>query len=223
MSVQIHAIFDQPGDAERAGGALLDYGVKAEYLTIIQPYVEERSATTYQAVDAATKSPTPADAPNSVYEEVPYEGLDVEEDGTETDYEAKHSISVTTAGDAGIGAVKGAGWGFGLGTVAALTALFIPGVGLVIGSGALAIALAGAVATTGAGAVAGAVTGYLKDQGFEDTETQRFVDVVSNGGAVLSVLLPAGGLEPAVAWEIIEKYGGTPLVNVEVVRTPYLA
>lgn len=82
-----------------------------------------------------------------------------------TDMAAKHGISTTTPEDAGSGAVKGAGIGLGLGAVAAIASLLVPGIGLVTGAGALATALGGAALTAGAGAIAGGVTGYLKDQG----------------------------------------------------------
>ena len=46
-----------------------------------------------------------------------------------------------------------------------IAALFVPGVGWVLGGGALASAIVGAAAATAAGAAAGGVYGYLKDQG----------------------------------------------------------
>ena len=133
--------------------------------------------------------------------------------------EAKFGISTTTVGDAEIGAFKGAGWGLGLGAVAALAVLFIPGFGLVIGGGALEIALGATAGATAAGAVAGAVTGYLKDQGFEDSDAQKYMDIVSGGGAILSLALPSGKVYEPQAWEIISKYNGVPFTEQEAVRT----
>jgi len=222
MYGQIHAIFAEPGDAEKAAGALLDNGALAADLTIIQPQPDEQHATTYEAVDSADGTPVGGSGlAYAVYEETPIP-LDEVDDGTETDYEAKHSISTTTAGDAAIGAAKGLGWGAGVGAVAALASLFIPGVGLVIGGGALATAIAGAVAATGAGAVAGAVTGYLKDQGYEEEESKRYLDTVNGGGAVLFMSIPSGTIDYLKACELIEKYKGAPLVKVES-RATYLA
>ena len=75
----------------------------------------------------------------------------------DTDAAAKHGISTTTPEDAGEGAVKGTGIGLGVGILASLAALTVPGVGLVLGGGALAAALGATALTAGAGAIAGGV------------------------------------------------------------------
>ncbi len=124
---------------------------------------------------------------------------------------AKEGISTTTGADAGVGAAKGAGWGLGVGILAALASIAVPGVGLVLGGGALAAALGGLVATTGAGAVAGAVTGYLKDQGVEEHVAQDYQKTVEQGGAMLAVSLPSGPVDEAKGRDILSKYGATNL------------
>lgn len=100
---------------------------------------------------------------------------------------AKTGITTTTPADAGAGAAKGAGIGLAAGAVAALASLFIPGVGLVIGGGALAIALGGAAGATAAGAISGGLTGYLKDQGVDENDINHYNSVVKGGGAFLTV------------------------------------
>ena len=196
MQETLHAIFAEAGNAEKAAGALLDNGVRAEDLTVIQNYMEPKNESLDDRADAESA----------------------------TENAAKSGISTTTPGDAGIGAAKGAGWGLGLGAVAGLACLFIPGVGLVIGGGALAVAIGAAAATTGAGAVAGAVTGYLKDQGFEEEDGVRYAEVVKNGGAILSLTLPSGDLDEPKAWEIIDKYNGEPFSSgVRTTGAPYVA
>jgi len=165
-----------------------------------------------------TGSPT-----EPAYSSAVYSAMDDASEDANSEKAAKDGISVTTAGDAGIGAAKGAGWGLGIGTVAALASLFIPGVGLVIGGGALATAIGGAAASAGAGAVAGAITGYLKDQGYEEHDGKRYEEVVKGGGAVLGVSLPSGNVDFAKAWEIIDKYNGAPLSQAARSRTSYLA
>lgn len=60
-----------------------------------------------------------------------------------------------------------------------------------MGGGALATALAGMVGTIGAGAVAGAVVGYLKDQGVPDEAITVYRDTFDKGGAILAVAVPA--------------------------------
>jgi hypothetical protein len=132
-----------------------------------------------------------------------------DDDTDDTDLAAKHGISTTTAADAGAGAVKGAGIGLGVGALAALAALMVPGFGLVVGGGALAAALGGVAATAGAGAAAGAVTGYLKDQGMEDHVVTDYSDAVTSGGALLAVHLPSGDVDEATARTVLDKYGAT--------------
>jgi hypothetical protein len=136
------------------------------------------------------------------------------------DLSAKSGISTTTGADAAAGAAKGAGVGLGVGAVAALASLFVPGFGLVVGSGALATAIGGMAATTAAGAVAGGVTGYLKDQGVDEESAQVYDGAVRNGGAVLAITVPSGDCDEATAGEVIAKYGGS---NVNTFDTPMAA
>ena len=122
---------------------------------------------------------------------------------------AKHGISTTTPEDAGEGAVKGTGIGLGVGILASLAALAIPGVGLVLGGGALAAALGATALTAGAGAIAGGATGYLKEQGVPADAADRYHGTVTNGGAVLSVNIPSGKVDQATAQELLSKYGAS--------------
>lgn len=124
---------------------------------------------------------------------------------------AKSGISTTTAADAGAGAIKGAAVGLGVGIAALVASLLIPGVGLVLGGGAMATALAGMVATTGAGAVAGGVVGFLKDQGVPEEAITVYRDTFDRGGAILAVAVPAE-FNRADIEAILAKYGAT---NVE--------
>ena len=120
---------------------------------------------------------------------------------------AKHGISTTTPEDAGEGAVKGTGIGLGVGILASLAALTIPGIGLVLGGGALAAALGATALTAGAGAIAGGATGYLKDQGVPHDAAERYHGTVAGGGAVLSINLPSGDVDQATAESVLSKYG----------------
>ena len=120
---------------------------------------------------------------------------------------AKHGISTTTPEDAGAGAVKGTGIGLGVGILASLAALTIPGVGLVLGGGALAAALGATALTAGAGAIAGGTTGYLKDQGVPADAAEHYHGTVQAGGAVLSVNVPSGSVDQATAESVLSKYG----------------
>ncbi|MDQ6781283.1 MAG: hypothetical protein M3Z37_09070 [Candidatus Eremiobacteraeota bacterium] len=119
---------------------------------------------------------------------------------------AKGGVSTTTGRDAASGAVKGAGIGAGVGTIAVLASLFIPGLGLVTGAGALATALAAAAGTAAAGAAAGAVTGYLKDQGVPADVAVQYQSAITNGGSVIALTLPSGGVDLRAAEEVLAKY-----------------
>ncbi len=220
MQTHIYATFTDPTNAEKAAGALLDNGVKAEDLTVIQHHLPVIATREIPVTNQLVTDPPYLGVPSTpVIVDTTYEP---EESNLDADHAAKSGISTTTSGDAGIGAAKGAGWGIGLGAVAALAALFIPGVGLVIGGGALAMALGGAAATTGAGALAGAVTGYLKDQGFEESEANRYSAIVEGGGAMIYLALPSGDVDEPKAWEIIDKYSGTAMTPRETVQVPYV-
>jgi hypothetical protein len=109
--------------------------------------------------------------------------------------------------------VKGAGVGLGLGAVAALVSIFVPGFGLIAGGGALATALAAAVATTGAAAVAGAVTGYLKDQGMDSHSAEHYGSAISEGEALVSIAVPSGSVDESTVRSILDKYNAARVTN----------
>jgi hypothetical protein len=134
-----------------------------------------------------------------------------ERDERVPDLMAKVRPSPTTGADAGAGAVKGGAIGLGVGALAAMTTLFIPGVGWVIGGGALAAALGGAAAVSGAGAAAGAVYGYFKDQGIREDAAQGFDRRFRAGGSILAVHMPSGAAGESKIRQLLEKYGGEEL------------
>lgn len=304
MGNTIYASFANPGDAEKAAGALLDHGVKSEDLSVVSnqgTYTpdatttavgSEYNTTTYNRTDPDNDVKNAADAgagwvgaagnkiaemgdktaaaaagvfgqdetqakydvaadtrnvearidheeakgqfndaidndraystatPNNIADTTTpvTHGTYVETDADNTEDAAKHGISTTTPEDAGAGAVKGAGWGLGIGAVAALAALFIPGVGFIVGGGALAAALGGVAAATGAGAAAGAVTGYLKDQGVEHHVAESYASSIEGGGALLAINVPSGNCSREEAMEVLTKYGANN-VNAYDART----
>ena len=185
MLKTIYATFADAKMAEQAAGALLDHGADANHLSIVSKNTEknpEGSPTNYN---------DPAHSPNLT---------------NPSEVKVKEGITTTTPQDAGVGAVKGAEVGLGVGVLAALASLFVPGVGLVIGGGALAIALAGAAGATAAGAAAGGVAGYLGDQGAPKEDVKEYNDVYENGGAVLSIHIPTGKVDQIEAESILAKY-----------------
>ncbi len=176
--------------------------------TTDEDFQVERNDAEYDRENASvssSNSPTSYDD-NTVREE----GKDDEVNDTyKSEKAAKQGISTTTAADAGHAAITGGAVGLGVGAIAAVASLLIPGFGLVVGAGALATAIGGMVATTGAGAVVGGVTGFLKDQGVEEHVAQRYGETVTGGGAILAVNVPSNDIDEAKARELLEKYGAS--------------
>lgn len=131
---------------------------------------------------------------------------------------AKKGITTTTPEDAGAGAATGVAAGVGIGALAVLASLFIPGVGLVLGGGALATALAGLAGAVGAGAIAGGVVGYLKDQGVPEEAITVYREAFDRGGAILAVAVPPEFVRADIE-AILAKYGAANIEMYGQVRT----
>jgi len=116
-------------------------------------------------------------------------------------------ITTTTPGDAAQGAAEGGVAGLAVGALAGLISIFIPGYGLVVGSGALATAVAAAIGTGAAGIVTGGVIGYLKDLGVAEPVARDFADVIKDQGALLT--LETDELEEAAVMGLLHKYGAS--------------
>jgi hypothetical protein len=117
----------------------------------------------------------------------------------------KKGITTTTIEDAADAAKKGALWGLGVGALAAVAALAVPGFGIILGGGALAAASGALAASAGAGAVAGGVVGYLKDQGVPAHDIPHYQKAVESGGAILAVQVDESARGPIE--ELLRKYG----------------
>ena len=133
---------------------------------------------------------------------------DVRDSGYDAERAAKAGVTTTTIQDAASGASKGVGFGLGIGALAAVASIGIPGFGLVLGGGALAAAIAGIAATAGAGAVAGGVVGYLKDQGVPAEQIPQYQKAYEGGGAILSVVVKEAGDAPRIQG-LLDKYGAS--------------
>ena len=243
--------------AEKAAGALLDFGVRQEDLSVVanDQYGQTRQSAAAQMTDPnyaagttgayGTESAvgagygsagtlgttgTAAGRDVGVYDNTAGSGIGaglssvagdlnpLDRGGVDSamsqvnvETAAKHGISTTTPEDAGEGAVKGTGIGLGVGILASLAALTIPGVGLVLGGGALAAALGATALTAGAGAVAGGATGFLKEQGVPHDIADRYHGTVAGGGAVLSLNIPSGKVDQTTAESILSKYGAADM------------
>jgi hypothetical protein len=234
---KIYASFSDPALAEKAAGALLDYGVKNDDISVVrngseadysnwkstQGSYDNRPAPQIEIDRAIQGSSSVGTAGMYAPDDTHFRAAektsqsDYTEDRVQMDLnenqqaerDTVNGITTTTARDAGAGAAVGAGLGLGVGVLAALAAVFLPGIGLVIGGGALATALGGAAAATGAGAIAGGVTGYLKDQGMEEHVATDYHNTVAGGGAFVEVNLPSGKVDEVTAREILDKYGAS--------------
>jgi hypothetical protein len=186
----LYASFDDAALAEKAAGALLDYGVRKEDLSVVanNAYGETRAvpgtAWSQLALAGDRMAGGMSSAVGAANAPVGYGAED------DAEHAAKTGISTTTPEDAGAGAVKGAEIGLGLGILAGVAALLVPGVGLVLGGGALASAIGAAALTAGAGA-------------------ERYQGIVEQGGAVLNVNLPSGNVDQPTAEQVIAKYHAT--------------
>lgn len=184
----LFASFTDPGEAERAAAALIDQGARAEDISFVASESYGSKRTALARSDVA-----------------------------HLEHEAKSGITTTTPADAAFGAAKGGTIGIGVGILAAIAALTIPGVGIVIGGGAFATAFAGAIGTTIAGMAAGSVAGYLKDQGMAENLVTHYSNIVAEGGAIVSVSVPTGDIDTTQAESILAKYGA---VNVATHYSP---
>ena len=187
----LYASFADAIQAEKAAGALLDYGVLQEDVSLVahDEYGKTRASNVGEGRVRVYNNDSAA------------------EPKSDTENSAKHGISTTTGADAGAGAIKGTGVGLGVGVLASIAALAVPGIGTVLGAGLLASALGATALTAGAGAIAGGVTGYLKDQGVPSDAAQHYHNAVEQGGAFLSINVPSGKVDAATAQEVLGKYG----------------
>lgn len=102
------------------------------------------------------------------------------ESGRYSDYvSGSGEVGKHTAGKAGAGAAIGGG----LGLLAGLAALAIPGFGPVIAMGPIATALAGA----GIGAAAGGLIGGLREAGVPEHHAEYYAEGVRRGGVLVTV------------------------------------
>jgi len=207
MANTIYAAFADPDRAERAVGALLDHGVRPEDISVVRNHPGETISASIPPPPVTTSEGTVVSTPTSGTYAPPVTARD--EDLNDIETSAKKGISITSPADAGAGAIKGTAWGAGLGVLAAIAAVTVPGFGIVLGGGALATALGAVAASAGAGAVAGAVTGYLKDQGVDEKNALHYEETIGSGGALVAVSVPSGGIDEMRVNEILTKYGAT--------------
>jgi len=132
-------------------------------------------------------------------------GSDAVEGGMITDAEGskdKRGALAGMAGGAGLGAVLGAA-----------AALLVPGVGPVIASGVLTMALGGAIAGTAIGGIFGAMTGL----GVSEEEARFYEQEFHSGRALVAVKTGARAADAAL---ILRRHGGYDLQNRPINELP---
>lgn len=162
--------------AAKAGGALLDHGVKKEHFDLLAGRAHEGR---FHA-----------------------DGRHLED----LENKVEKGVTTTTASDAVEGATTGARAGVVLGALAGLASLFIPGYGVIVGGGALATAASAAIGTAAGSTLVGGVTGFLKDQGVEAEVAEEMNQTILDDGAIVVVQLPVGGTHEADIRGILQKY-----------------
>ena len=140
---------------------------------------------------------------------VPDSALSViaQREGAEGDW---GDADTTDVDDKGEGLVKGALMGGGAGALLGIAALAIPGVGPLIGAGAIASsAIPGAAAIgAGAGAIAGGLTGLLTEHGVDEEDARYYEDRINSGGIFLSVNTAEARIDGDQLRDILHRNGG---------------
>ena len=128
-------------------------------------------------------------------------------DGAEGDF---GDADTTEVDDKTEGAVKGALMGGGAGALLGIAALAIPGIGPLVGAGAIASgAIPGAAALgAGAGAAVGGLSGLLTEHGVNEDDAKYYEERVHAGGIFLSVDAGEARLDSDRLWDILHRNGG---------------
>jgi len=100
--------------------------------------------------------------------------------------------------------------GAGIGTLLGIAALAIPGVGPLVGAGAIAAAAVPGAAVTGAalGGAAGGLEKVMTDHGVNEEDARYYNGRIDQGGVFVSVDANAAGIDPQTAAAILSRAGG---------------
>lgn len=100
--------------------------------------------------------------------------------------------------------------GAGIGTLLGIAALAIPGVGPLVGAGAIAASAVPGAAITGAalGGAAGGLEKVMTDHGVGHEDASYYEGRINNGGVFVSVDTNAAGINPETAADILYGAGG---------------
>jgi len=184
MAQRVAAIFDSRAEAERAADALVDLGAERDQISLL------------------ARGEEGADAQSSMEQANHGDGMVKQGDHGEGMVEPAREVgdsgaalTTTDGGDVAQGATIGAVAGIAAG----LLALTVPGIGLVLAAGPLAMAAA-------SGAIAGGVFGGLRDIGINEHHAQGYEEHVRGGGVLLTGVIPHANETQVRA--VLEEHGG---------------
>lgn len=154
----------------------------------------------YDSYDDATNAVAKLEAAGIPHADISLVSNKAEQSSAATGETTEHAAT-----GVGTGATLGTVLGGGVGLLAGLGLLAIPGVGPVVAAGWLVATLTGA----GLGAAAGGLTGSLTDAGLSESDAHAYSEGVRRGGTVLSVR--ADDAHSAQVIAILEEHGAVDL------------
>ncbi|RYG27414.1 hypothetical protein EON81_30190 [bacterium] len=103
----------------------------------------------------------------------------------------------------------------GLGLAAIGTGLLVPGLGIVLGAGALAAALAGVLTkNSGAPESANGLSSYLRSQNLSEDTVDIIGSQLDSGGSLVQIDPVNAGLPEAQILQVVSEYGGRVAWNL---------
>ncbi len=126
-----------------------------------------------------------------------HENVSVVANNTDTRYNTATGTDVDDAGAAGTGATAGTIFGGGLGLLAGIGSLAIPGVGPVVAAGWLVATLTGAGVGAAIGGGAGGLVGALTHSGVSEQDAHVYAEGVRRGGSLVTVQADEGRIPEA--------------------------
>ncbi len=116
-----------------------------------------------------------------------HENVSVVASNADTRYQTQNAAHADDAGAAGTGATAGTIFGGGLGLLAGIGSLAIPGVGPVVAAGWLVATLTGAGVGAAVGGGAGGMVGALTHSGVSEEDAHVYAEGVRRGGSLVTL------------------------------------
>jgi len=187
-----YALFSASEPAHRAVDALRQYGVRDAALSIVDgsrldaSHEVDRAGGTDRGGAAPSTDPTHA---------TPVSGESV---GERHGSDAQNADATKTQVAAG-----------GLAVAALGAGLLVPGLGIILGAGALATSLAGELTkASGAPESGNGIATYLRSQNLPESTIDTISGELASGGAVIQIDTVDAGLTEAQILQTVSEYGG---------------